>query len=287
MSLLSPNLKAFLAITRQGTVHGAAHDLHLTQTAVTQRIRAIEKELGTTLFLRSRKGMTLTQEGEALLRYCKGAEDLEGEAFSQIHGAAKDRPVFLTLAGPTSVMTARIAAQCAGLYADWPSLQLNFLISDADDRVNLVRSGHAALAIVPPERIPNEMESKRLKPERYLLVASPLWKGRRLQDLLENERVIDFDANDHTTLNYLKRFSLSTSLCKPRLFINDNATIINYFSRGIGFGTLTQEIARPHLAAGDLIVLNGGAAMEDPLALVWYRRPETPLYFKALIHAIK
>jgi LysR family transcriptional regulator (chromosome initiation inhibitor) len=85
MSLLSPNLKAFAAIVRQGTVHGAAQGLYLTQTGVTQRIRALEKELGTTLFLRSRKGMRLTQEGEALLRYCKGAEDLEGEAwFAQV-----------------------------------------------------------------------------------------------------------------------------------------------------------------------------------------------------------
>ena len=63
MTLLSPNLIAFAAIVRQGTVHGAAQDLKITQTGVTQRIRVIERELGTTLFLRSRRGMTLTQEG--------------------------------------------------------------------------------------------------------------------------------------------------------------------------------------------------------------------------------
>ena len=66
MSLLSANLQAFVSVARQGTVHGAAAELYLTQTGITQRIRAIEKELKTTLFLRSRKGMTLTQEGEAL-----------------------------------------------------------------------------------------------------------------------------------------------------------------------------------------------------------------------------
>src|SRR3989338_2979815 len=97
MSLLAANLKAFMAIVQQGTVHGAAHDLHLTQTAVTQRIRVIEKELGTTLFLRSRKGMKLTQEGEALLRYCKGAEDLEGEVLSQMLGAGKEKPLYITM----------------------------------------------------------------------------------------------------------------------------------------------------------------------------------------------
>lgn len=287
MSLLSANLKAFIAIVRQGTVHSAAQDLHLTQTGVTQRIRAIEKELGTTLFLRSRKGMKLTQEGEALFRYCKGAEDLEGETLSQILGAAIDRPIYITVVGPTSVMTARIADQCASLYSEWPSLYLNFVISDSVDRFNMIRSGQASLAIVPPEQVPNEMDSKRLKPDRYLLVGSPKWKGRRLTDLLENERVIDFNESDQTTLNYLKKFDLVSQLKKPRIFVNNNEAIIKYFSRGIGFGTLTQEIAKPHLDAGELTVLNGGAVMEDPLALVWYPRPEMPPYFKAIIDSIR
>src|SRR5688572_21301012 len=113
MSLLSANLKAFLAITRQGTVHGAAKELRLTQTGVTQRIRGLERSLGTTLFLRSRKGMKLTQEGEAVLRYCRASEDLEGEVLSRLLGAGSDRPIYLTVAGPTSVMTARIVDLCA------------------------------------------------------------------------------------------------------------------------------------------------------------------------------
>ena len=78
MRLLSHNLQAFIAVVEQSTVHGAAKQVNLTQTGVTQRIRALESDLQTTLFLRSRKGMKLTREGEALLRYCRGAVDLEG-----------------------------------------------------------------------------------------------------------------------------------------------------------------------------------------------------------------
>jgi DNA-binding transcriptional LysR family regulator len=287
MSLLSPNLQAFLAIVKRGTVHGAAADLRLTQTGVTQRIRALEKELGTTFFLRSRKGMKLTQEGEALFRYCRGAHDLEGEALSQIQKAGSDRPVFHNLAGPTSVMTARIADLSAVLYEKWPQLHLNFVITDSANRISMVRTGEASLAIVPPEQVPSEMDSKMLRPDKYVLVASPRWKGRRLTDILENERVIDFDESDPTTLNYLKKFQLLSQLKRPRLFANNNEVIINFFRRGIGFGTLTQEIAKPHIESGDLITLNSGSVMEDPLALAWYPRPELPAYFKELIHSLK
>ena len=192
MSLLSQNLQAFVSIVKNNTVHGAADELGLTQTAVTQRIRALEKELTTTLFLRSRKGMQLTQEGEALLRYCRGTLDLEGVALSTILGSGLDKPVFISITGPTSVMTARIVEQCVGLYEKWPQLQLNFIITDTDDRLQTIRSGKAALAIISQDNVPNEMDSKTIKPDKYVLVASRSWKGRRIHDILKNERLIDF-----------------------------------------------------------------------------------------------
>lgn len=287
MSLLSQNLQAFRAIVQQNTVHGAAKQLNLTQTGVTQRIRSLERELGTTLFLRSRKGMQLTQEGQALLRYCMGAEDLEGQVLSQITGAGHEQPIYISIVGPTSVMTSRIVDLCFNLYADWSNLYLNFIINDAEDRLNVVRSGQAAFAIVPPEQVPNEMDSKMLKPEKYILVASSKWKGRKLTDILENERVIDFDESDPTSTNYLKKYSLLSKLKKPRLFANNNTAIIKLFSQGVGFGTLTQEIAKQHLDSGKLISLNGGAVMEDALALAWYPRPEMPKYFRAIVNVIK
>ncbi len=287
MSLLSQNLQAFMAINKSGTVHAAADELRLTQTGATQRIRALEAELKTTLFLRSRKGMKLTQEGEALLRYCKGAEDLEGEVLSLISNAGNDKPVNVSIAGPTSIMTARIVSQCSGVYSDWPNLYLNFIITDTDDRLQMVKSGNTTMAIISPENVPNEMDSKQLKPDKYILVASKEWKGRKLTDILTNERLIDFYENDLTSLNYLKKFNLISALKRSRLFVNNNEAIINLFCQGIGFGTLTQEIAKPHIDNGDLVTLNSGAVMEDPLALAWYPRPEMPAYLKAVISAIK
>lgn len=287
MSLLSSNLKAFMAIVRQGTVHGAAAELHLTQTGVTQRIRSLEKELGTTLFLRSRKGMQLTQEGEALLRYCKGAEDLEGQVLSQITEAGMHQPLYITITGPTNVMTSRIIDQCTGLYEEWPNLHLNFLTNDSADQLHLLRSGKASLAIVQSEQVPNEMTGKKIKADKYILVATSKWRGRKLIDILKNERIIDFEENDQTTLNYLKKFNLISHLGKNRLFANNNEAIIKLFCKGVGIGTLTQEIAKPYIDSGDLIALNSGSVMEDALALAWYPRPEMPGYFKSIIAAIK
>src|SRR5205809_339521 len=104
MSLLSPQLQAFIAIAKLKTVHAAANVIHITKTAVTQRIHSLESKLGTTLFTRTRRGMLLTPEGEALLRYCIVAPELEGEALAHIQGAGADTEIRINITGPSSIM---------------------------------------------------------------------------------------------------------------------------------------------------------------------------------------
>ena len=184
-------------------------------------------------------------------------------------------------------MTARIIEQCVDHYFTFPQLQLNFSISDTNDRLQLVKSGIATLAVIPPENVPNEMDSKLLRPDRYALVASKKWKGRRLSEILSKERLIDFYDTDLTSINYLKHFNLFSDLKTQRLFVNNNEGLIKLLLQGVGFGTLTYEIAKPHLENGTLMTLNAGLAMEDRLALTWYPRHEMPNYLKAIIASIK
>lgn len=63
--------KTFLAITAHGSFLEAARQLHLTQSTVSARIRRLEDELGTRLFVRNRAGTSLTPAGRRFLDYAK------------------------------------------------------------------------------------------------------------------------------------------------------------------------------------------------------------------------
>ena len=218
--LKNPLLIAFEKICSLKTVHAAANDLNLTQAALTKRIRLLESELGVTLFLRSRRGMTLTQEGESLLHYCKVAGEAEGLFLSKIKGQ-DHREINITIAGPTSAISTRITHDCMPLYKKYPFLRLHLKSEDHLNLIEMIRRGQVDAAVVPPEQVPNEMDSKALKPDRYLLVASTKWKTRQLSEILENERIIDFYDEDQTSLNYLKNFNLMNFKRRSRLFINE------------------------------------------------------------------
>ncbi len=193
----------------------------------------------------------------------------------------------LTLVGPTSAISARFAENCIFLYTKYPFLRLHLKSEDHINLVEMVRRGEADLAVVPPTSVPNEMESKTLKPERYTLVASSKWHGRNLRDILEGERIVDFYDSDRTTLNYLQTFKLDKYNLRSRIFVNENDALIRYFIEGVGFGTLTEAVAKPHLERGDIIRLNKGQTMEEPLALIWFARSKRIPYFEELVRSVK
>ena len=286
MSLLSPQLQAFLMVARSKTVHGAAKELGITQTGVTQRIRTLEGALTTTLFTRSRRGMLLTAEGEALLRYCQASRDLEGEVLAKILGAGHQAAVNVCITGPTSIMRSRIVPQCAPVMKKFEQLLLNFNITDVETWVDHLRSGIAHLAVLPHELVARELDSKVLKPERYILLGPRAWKRRPLIDIVKNERILDFDPTDKMSFHYLRKFKLLDHAKPGRHFLNSNEGVAELIEAELGYGVFTLEFAKRFLERCDVVLLNEGKVYEFPMALAWYPRPSSPAYWSAIINSI-
>lgn len=68
-----PGLEAFEAVARHGSFTRAARELHVTQGAVSHRIKALEEQLGCALFVRRARGVELTAEGRALAESARPA----------------------------------------------------------------------------------------------------------------------------------------------------------------------------------------------------------------------
>lgn len=268
------------------TVHAAAASLHLTQTAVTQRIRGLETKLNTNLFVRSRRGMLLTPEGEALLRYSYASRELEGETMAQIEGSGQKVTIELSISGPTSLMSSRIISQCVPVMEQFPNLLLHFDITDSENRARHLRNGQCQLAIIQPENLAKEMENKQLKPEEYILLCSPKWKGRPLKKILQQEYIIDYNPDDTMTFQYLKHFDLYDLAQHQRHFVNRTESLANLIAAGLGYGLLTKEFSKPYIKNKQLMVLNAGKSFKHDMCLAWYSRPNPPAYFSALIKTI-
>lgn len=283
MSLLSPPLEAFWAVVRKGTVQDASKILGLTQTGVTQRIRSLEKQLNTTLFIRSRKGMKLTTEGEALLQFVKGSLEIEGMALSKIQRAAKDSIIEVSISGPSSILRSRVIPNVIKLKTSYPLLRYKFDLSDTESNVDKLKTGHCDFALLEHHHVTREMDSKILKAERYCLYGPASWKRRVLSEILKTESIIDFDSSDDMTFNYLEKYKLKNFARKERHYANNTDALISMVTSGLGYSVLSEEFASTFVKNGDIVKLGGDQFFDFKIALAWYPRHEKPEYFKAII----
>ena len=272
-----------MAIIKYKTVHGAAKEIGLTQTGVTQRIRALERQLKATLFTRSRRGMRPTQEGETLIRYCKRIEELEGEFLSSLLG---NKQVRLSITGPSSLMRSRLIPATKQLVSRFPNILLTFNIDDRGAGLFDLKRGEADFAILARQEVPNELDSKLLRPEEYMLVAPYSWRNRPIVDIIRQEHIIDFNPQDQQTFDYLKKYRLFKLINKERHFVNNLDALTYLVIQGQGYTVLTFESIKPLVEQKELCLLNQGQSLKAEFALTWYPRPEMPKYFKEFTQLI-
>ena len=287
MLIAQAQLPTFVAVAELLNLSAAARKLGITQTGATQRIKALEQSLGTTLFTRSRSGMRLTEEGRLLLRYCTAVSNLEGQFLSGMKGAGHTREVELCIVGPMSLIAGRVAPRCTDIARTWPNLNLRFVIDSNANRLNQLKQGACDLAFVFPHEVGFELDSKLVKPVEYVLVATGRWKNRPLKQILAAEKLLAYHPGDATGLDYLKAFDLLPHFKRSRFCVSENVTLIKLLELGLGFGVLPREIAEPLIAGRTLALLNQGRAYKISFALAWYPRREMPAYFRDIVQMIK
>lgn len=189
-------LRTFLAVNRHRSFSGAARDLHLTQPAVSVRIRLLEQALRAPLFERTASGIALSAAGHSLLPYAERAlaavEDAENAVRETRSGSGG--PVALaivgTLAGPPLTRTLNRFA------AEHPRADLTLRTARSVDVGQLVRRGEATIGVrYHRDRLP-DLDWMEIGVERLFVVCSPAHPraGRRVKSLaaLRDERWIGF-----------------------------------------------------------------------------------------------
>ena len=283
MSLLSPTLEAFWAVVRKGTVQDASKILGLTQTGVTQRIRSLEKQLKTTLFIRSRKGMKLTTEGEALLQFVKSSLDIEGMALSKIQRAAKDSIIEVSICGPSSILRSRVIPILNSILKEYPLLRFSYDLSDVDSNADKLKTGDCDFAILEHHHVTREMDSKILRAERYCLYGPASWKRRLFSEILQKEAIIDFNSKDQMTFNLLEKYKIKSKARTERHYANNTDALASMITAGVGYSVLAEQFAEPLVNKHQLVKLNSDYFYDFKCALAWYPRHEMPDYFRAIV----
>lgn len=136
-----PDLQAFEAASRHGSFVGAAHELHLTPSAVSHRVKMLERRLGVPLFTRHARRVTLTDHGRAYAPVVRRAFDELSSSTAGLFGWTSERPR-LTVRAPISYAVRCIAPRLPEFLSQHPDVSLRVVSaiwadSLADDDVHV------------------------------------------------------------------------------------------------------------------------------------------------------
>ena len=162
-------LRIFHAVADAGSLTHAGDTLHLSQSAVSRQIRALEESLGTTLFHRHARGLILTEQGELLFEATSSmARKLDG-ASARIRDS--EEHVFGELKVTTTVGfgTLWLAPRLVKLYEAYPDLKIDLML---EERVLDLPMREADLAIRMKEPSQSDLIRRRLLNIRMRLYAT-------------------------------------------------------------------------------------------------------------------
>jgi LysR family transcriptional regulator (chromosome initiation inhibitor) len=237
-------LATFQAVVEQGSFEAAARALHVTPSAVSQRIKALEQTVGQVLVRRA-KPCTATTAGEGLLRYANQVALLEREFL----GADTTRISVVVNADS-------LDSWFLPVLTDVPDVLFELHTDDQEHTTELLRSG-TAMAAVTSEHVPVQgCRVEKLGVMRYLAVAAP---GFDVTDL-NTAPVLVYNRKDRLQHRFL------TARHDPPVHYIPAAAAFNRAIRlGLGWGMLFEREAADDLAAGRLVEIRPGRHLDVPL----------------------
>lgn len=259
-------LRALVAVVDEGSFDAAAGALHLTPSAVSQRIKALEQSAGRVLVRRT-KPVEPTEAGQTYLRLARQIDSLVHEATAAVDIADQE------------VVTISIAVNADSL-ATWllpalatlpPTICFDLQRDDQAHTAELLRSGAVMAAITSVAEPVQGCRSTKLGVMRYRPMASPAfverWFAKGVDaDSLAVAPVVVFDRSDDLQDEYLRAVS-EGGLEPPRHHVPASADFAAAVRLGLGWGMLPRLQSADAERAGQLAELDPGNHVD--VTLYW------------------
>jgi LysR family transcriptional regulator (chromosome initiation inhibitor) len=263
----SVQLATFQAVIEEGSFEAAARALHVTPSAVSQRIKALEQSVGQVLVRRA-KPCEPTEAGRALVRFAGQVALLEREALAAVAGGVRTRVSVVVNADSLHTWFLSALAHVPS------SLGLRFDLhqDDQDYTAELLRAGTAMAAVTAQHVAVQGCRVEKLGAMRYLAVAAP---SLRFQDFAVAPMIVlnRKDRLQHRFLASLTRRHLDP----PIHYVPAAAAFVEAIRLGLGWGLVPEQIARDGIAAGRFVDLTPGRHLDVPLYWQYWRMESTVL----------
>lgn len=281
MNLDNAQLAAFAMVIREGSFEAAARRLHVTPSAISQRIKQLEERLGQVLVQRATPCVP-SVAGQALVRFAEEVALLETEMLAALGSSSGEEPPMVRI--PVAVNADSLDSwflDVPGTLPDGLQVVFDLHVDDQDHSAVLLREGSVMAAVSANPAAIQGCSVAPLGLMRYLAVASPGFLARHFADgvdaaALRRAPMLRFNAKDGLQHQFIAART-SEAVAPPIHLVPSVHGFVGLARRGLGWGMVPEAFARQAIAAGDLAEIVPGAYLDVPLYWHCWRLPSAAL----------
>jgi molybdate transport repressor ModE-like protein len=252
-------LRVLAEVARQGSFSAAADALHLSQSAVSQQVATLEREVGMPLLERTRKGPKLNDAGTTLVCHAEAAIARLEEAEHELAAIAGLEGGELRVASFPSASVTLLTEALARFSTDYPNVRLSVTEAEPVDSLPRLRAAEIDLAIVfDYPMVPDEADDRDV--ERVPLLTESMYLALPAEHPLAARKTVRMaDLADEAWLCGVRPSSCGEAVVRacreagfePRIaYESDEYQVLEgYVAAGLGF-TLLPDLALPTLGPG-------------------------------------
>lgn len=234
--------KVFYEVANEKSISKGAEKLLISQPAVTQSIKTLEAELGGQLFIRTPKGVILTEEGKVLYDYIS-----EGMRYF-LNGTNKFTSLKELSSGSISIgATSVISEQYLMPYLKtfnelYPNISINIVNDLTENLIRKLRNGDIDILIMSMNNEDNikDLDITMITELHDIFVGNSKYKDKKITNILnENLLLQKYPSVTRANFNnYLKSQELS---CIPKMEVVSHSLLTSLVENSFGIGLLTKE----------------------------------------------
>lgn len=239
--------RIFYVVAKNKHMTKASEELHISQPAISQSIKKLEDQLGGTLFLRSNKGMELTEEGKMFYDYVKGALELISNAENEFT-SFKDLSKGEIKIGCSTTLTKLVLLDALkNFHFDFPNINVDITNDLTSKLINDLKLGKLDFVIFNESNIKEtNLDLKKVKELKQGFVYNPIFYKDEINNFedLNNYPLIlqKEESNSRKLLDYI---ALQNNVkLIPKMEVVSQELITEFVNIGLGIGFVIIDLAK-------------------------------------------
>ena len=237
-------LRIFHAVADAGSLTHAGDVLHLSQSAVSRQIRALEESLNTTLFHRHARGLILTEQGELLFDATSSMSRRLDTAEARIRDSEEEVFGELRVTTTTAFGSLWLAPRLPQLYAKFPALKIDLML---EERVLDLPMREADVAIRMKEPSQADLIRRKLMTVNMRLYATPEYLEQNgtpetMEDLSDHRLICQRVTSTQVSAGAQLVQELLSNDIPSLLTVNNYFGVLQAVNSGLGIGVLPDYV---------------------------------------------